>query len=400
MASGESYNNCVVPTCNSRALYFMFSGFVFLSIISSATFLSLNFSLIFNALIVVLFFVLIFFVDRPFSFVIDRSVVIFMALFFLVLVLGLFGDAADNSVLISSVMMLLMKMIIFFWGAFFLVKNNFNYLKVSSDIIFFLSIVSSVAFFVVFGAGYEFLPQIQVGYLKTYGYVTGAYGNDVASLVGFLRNSGFFYEPGVFAVFLNFIVLCYLFIFGNLFRAIVSTVVIFTTISFSGIAVALLLWFIYLLRKVSVIGVLTVLGLVVLSCFLVSSLSVVDKIETTSYMLRSSDINTALNLFYQHPFLGWGILNDDKFKIAQYMNFGIDRSSSNGWFSILYQCGIFGSALVFVICSRFVFLFERFSVRVAVLLWLFFSIFSQNIILSNFFVFILIARNIERRFVV
>lgn len=180
----------------------------------------------------------------------------------------------------------------------------------------------------------------------------------------FLRNYGMFREPGVYQMFLNFALCCYLFCKTtpkklNVFHIAVYLVAILTTTSTTGIfsVIVVMLAFVAdcntenkkIKRWVLVGGVLVVA--VVLSGWSDKLLYAVNKLSdknTDSMISRMGSITVNLQMFLEHPLIGIGQSNVDNV-FAQYLNTRASAVHNTNTILFMFACYgmLFGSLYLY-----------------------------------------------------
>ncbi len=174
------------------------------------------------------------------------------------------------------------------------------------------------------------------------------------------RNCGIFWEPGVLAVYMNLLLLMYLFQICNIKRALLSSFAILTTFSTTGILLSAILWFYFIKKsliitrkKKVVISLCMIIPLFILGYFSLSS-KVNQSEVVSSYGLRTLDLYTGVMVTKDHLWLGVGL---DKNLLLDniYMNlpfeFGqfesmLDRGNSNSIAQLFMMFGLPVSFLV------------------------------------------------------
>ena len=373
----------------------LFQISIAIGILSSATFFQIENSSLLNATFAILFIIIVLVTKSKNNEIrVAYKETILGATLLVLICVGLLFNRADLDKIISAIF-LSAKLILFYAFCKLMVVNNFDYHKATANFVFYSAIVSTVVFLLIYIFELKMLPEIEIGKLKTFGYITGAYGNDITSLAGMYRNSGYFYEPGVFAVVLSYSLIYYLFIKKSLPKSILLTLIIMSTLSFSGLAILFLAWSIFLLKGRKFSGIALFLLIVVAFAYSLSSLDYLEKMTTTSYELRSSDVGLSLGLYSEKPLFGWGLLNDSEFMRANYSGFNIERGSSNAWMSLLYQGGTFLFVIVSVLCFRAALAYPDWPTNLATLSWLLISLMSQNLLFSYFIFTFIVFNNIS-----
>lgn len=188
------------------------------------------------------------------------------------------------------------------------------------------------------------------------------------SLMTEFRNSGPFWEPGAFAVYLIFALLFNIILKGNLFdkKNIFFIITIITTFSTGGyIAFFIVISGYYLFNKkmshklISIFFILASISIYTTTSFLEKkvehNISLAD--ETTSSRFGSALAD--FNLFKQSPFVGWG-RGPMRYGGEQAFFFGQDQHRNNGVFILLATYGFFGSLLYYILFYKSLFTINSF----------------------------------------
>ncbi|MCV9886233.1 O-antigen ligase family protein [Metabacillus halosaccharovorans] len=160
------------------------------------------------------------------------------------------------------------------------------------------------------------------------------------------RNNSIFWEPGVFQIFIN-LGLFYQFFLAkkvNVRQVLILLVSLFTTFSTTGFMLAILIFVVSFIKIKSknylmlIFKAFTV-PIILFSGIYVGFLVFDQKASSTSvsYDLRSTDLETGLELFRERPFIGWGYLNYEPYEAATGT-----PNNSNGLVSMMFHQGIFG----------------------------------------------------------
>lgn len=184
----------------------------------------------------------------------------------------------------------------------------------------------------------------------------------------FLRNYGMFREPGVYQMFLNFALCCYVFCKTDrknlrVFHIAVYLVAILTTTSTTGIFSLLILMLAFVAdrntenkkikRWVLIGGVIIVL--VVLSGWSDKLFYAVNKLSdknTDSMISRMGSITVNLQMFLEHPIIGFGQSNMDNV-FAQYLNTRVSAVHNTNTILFMFACYgiVFGSVFLYGNCN-------------------------------------------------
>lgn len=125
-----------------------------------------------------------------------------------------------------------------------------------------------------------------------------------------------------------------------------------TTYSTTGLILLLLLFVLYGYTKnknSKIIKTIIILCLIPIVALCINNLLLEKQSEHEfSFLARSFDLFGGLQLFTQKPLFGYGYKNYDAFFKISSLIFTDERPCSNGFSSMLYQLGLFGS-LIFII---------------------------------------------------
>jgi hypothetical protein len=217
--------------------------------------------------------------------------------------------------------------------------------------------------------------------------------------IHFYRNQSVFWEPGILSIFMNLFILIS-FVqkkFNTLFY--LSIFILLTTFSTTGyiLFASQFIYFIYSKRSNPLVSIISVLFfLIIVFIFLLPNLE--EKIigqGVASFDLRTFDLLNAFSIFKSNPFLGIGLDPSvylklyDKFEIIDF-NFTYDvytdfRGNSNSVLMIFVSFGIFlGSMFYYVFFNKNIFGNKSKIFYFIILV----SLFSEPLILSNFFLLI------------
>ena len=191
------------------------------------------------------------------------------------------------------------------------------------------------------------------------------YHASIEGTSGFFRPDGFFYEPGVFQMYLNIYLYLTLFIFKNYKYALLATLAIFSTQSTTGVVISIILLGLALLKHLTTGGIKGKL-LTLLFALLVTPPvayygfdNVNEKIfgaAQGSSLAREYDFYTGLNVIAEYPLLGIGFDHQRYLSVSRYQGHNdtlltvdnlYERSTSNGLIYLFYSLGI-PFALIFL----------------------------------------------------
>ena len=221
----------------------------------------------------------------------------------------------------------------------------------------------------------------------------------------YVRPDGFFYEPGVFQIYLSiFLYLCLFWRFSMYWvaAALVALVTVWSTIGL-GIAAALLV-----LSSWRLLSHLRGMKLVLLLAAYVAMLPVAVTLTMNNYnekvtgelrgsfLARQYDLYTGMNVIKEKPLTGIG------FGLDAYLRFNLtagyqaselaveqtnDRPNSNGLVQVLYTIGIpLGLPLLLGMATQ-----RLFRPRLPMAILLAWSFYGQSLVFTPFFLFILLS---------
>jgi hypothetical protein len=274
--------------------------------------------------------------------------------------------------------------------------NFLNYLYKALSIVLLLSILNFLLGFFIIPYSVETVNKVIV---KTVFFVFN-YQSEVEFMgIHFYRNQSVFWEPGILSIFMNLFILIS-FVqkkFNTLFY--LSIFILLTTFSTTGyiLFASQFIYFIYSKRSNPLVSIISVLFfLIIVFIFLLPNLE--EKIigqGVASFDLRTFDLLNAFSIFKSNPFLGIGLDPSvylklyDKFEIIDF-NFTYDvytdfRGNSNSVLMIFVSFGIFlGSMFYYVFFNKNIFGNKSKIFYFIILV----SLFSEPLILSNFFLLI------------
>ncbi|WP_285576364.1 O-antigen ligase family protein [Geothrix limicola] len=253
--------------------------------------------------------------------------------------------------------------------------------------------------------GFLFIP-ITIGeqnYLTFLGIFN--YHITIEGLSGLIRPDGFFYEPGVYQIYLNLLLYLALFRFRQNRLAILASVSVLLTQSTTGILICLLQFAFIGVRLISQGSIRR--RMVVLAALLVAGppmvffayANVMEKLfgaAQGSSWSREYDLYTGLRIAMEHPWMGIGFETSRYLEASGRLGFEgtlldanklLDRPSSNGLVQILYALGIPLSLPFLIGFFRQKVLPHRFLIGC----WLVLSLFGEALVVTPFFTFILFS---------
>lgn len=236
------------------------------------------------------------------------------------------------------------------------------------------------------------------------------YHTTVEGLSSVIRPDGFFFEPGVFQIYLNLYLYLALFSIRRPAPIALATLAVFATQSTTGLLICLILLGTALAQRLSGGTLRHRAGAVALAMALAPPLlyigydNISDKLfggAQGSSWAREYDFYTGLNIAAEHPWLGIG------FEVQRYvaesgrvgfedtqLNASLidDRPTSNGLVQLFYSLG-FPLALTFMVGIFRQRLFRHCGL---IGLWLCLSLFSEALMFTPFFLFIIFSAFLVR----
>lgn len=252
--------------------------------------------------------------------------------------------------------------------------------------------------------GHEYNSFLRLFY---YRLTEGSSGRwNMATIFGiplFVRNQGFFWEPGVLQIFMNILLYLSLTYYKSLKYSILSILVIITTWSTSGIVIAFLQLILYIIKSIKnrrIFYTLPIIftGLLILGYFVQNNLS--EKIggsKEGSTVQRQIDTLSTVNIIKNNPWVGIGMDTDNfrtllkKSTVVIPGKEGIPGGKAHVSNSLLYLFTYFGIPLGLLLLYAFYRqnIFEK--NRVLFFLILILSALVEPVLLLPFFTFFLIS---------
>ena len=224
---------------------------------------------------------------------------------------------------------------------------------------------------------------------------------------GLLRPNGFFYEPGIFQIYLNIYLYLTLFVFKNHKQAFLAVLAVFATQSTTGVLIAVILLsaaFYKQLKSSSFRGKLLTLLFALIATPPVAYLgynNVTDKLHGEaqgSSWAREYDFYTGLNVIAAHPLLGIGFDHQRYLSVSgragyDYTQLSVEsldeRATSNG---LIYLCYSFGLPFAFIFLIG-MFRQTFFQHRLLIGLLLMLSLFGEAIVFTPFILMIIFNKH-------
>lgn len=242
-------------------------------------------------------------------------------------------------------------------------------------------------------------------------YILNHHTSDTDISFGFVRPDGFFWEPGVFQIYLNICLYLGLFVIKSFKTTLMALLAVVCTLSTTGILISAILLFANAISKIiEKNNKGKFFSLIVVCVFLIpilyfASANFVNKTEGQargSYLAREYDTLTGLNIALEHPWSGIG------FDIGKYMSevklygsvsheidtsaFGDRLGNSNGLIQALYSLGFLMGGFLILSLARQKFFVNNFIMASV----LFLSIFSEPLIFTPFFLMLIFSGMTKR----
>lgn len=219
---------------------------------------------------------------------------------------------------------------------------------------------------------------------------------------GLVRPDGFFFEPGVFQIYLNLYLYLMLFVARNLRRAAIGTVAVLTTQSTTGLMICSVLIaaaFVQHLRAGS--GLRRLAVLLTALAFMPAMLYLgYDNLQEKlfgefqgSSWARQYDLFTGLNILSEHPLLGIGFDSDRYIALSGVLGYedtllnpeGLEeRTTSNGLMQLFVSVGVpMGLAFIAGVVRQ-----RIFPNRALITVWFVLSMFGEALVFTPFFLMV------------
>ena len=227
----------------------------------------------------------------------------------------------------------------------------------------------------------------------------------VDGLTAVTRPDGFFFEPGVFQIYLNLYLYLALFVFHQRLQAALAVLAVLATQSTTGLAICLLLLGAASLQHLSrgtlrrkLVAAAVMLALAPPLLFLGYD-NISDKLfgaAQGSSWAREYDLFTGLNIVAENPWMGIGFDVERYLAASGRLGFEdtlltssqlLERTSSNGLVQLFYTLGIpLGLVLTVGMFRQ-----KLFRHRTLIALWLVLSLFGEALLFTPFFLCIVFS---------
>lgn len=263
-------------------------------------------------------------------------------------------------VTIKGLVLRIIWFLLFFWFCIQSKHDVSKFLKVIYNLIFIISVISLIMFIFInilhlripfrnIGMGNN--PEFYKSYFGIF-YTSETYHKNILG-ISFYRLQSLFWEPGIFAIYLNIAIFYYTFYIknGKVYQLLIFLTCMALTLSTTGICLVCILTAICFVKnfKICKKGKIILAIPVSISAILIGMFVWIEKMQRTnivdgSYYLRRNDLMTGLKLMLKKPVLGFGYKNNDVFMLAS----RAERGNSNGLVTWGYTMGILGLLLVLI----------------------------------------------------
>ena len=169
--------------------------------------------------------------------------------------------------------------------------------------------------------------------------------------LSFFRLQSFFWEPGIFAIYLSLAMFYYVFYDENRkwWKILLLTVCMIFTISTTGIIIAAMLISINIVKyakvkkrqKILVALPISLVSIVTMALVWIEKMTRTN-IENGSYYIRMNDLKLGLKVITERPIIGFGYKNYEHFLLLS------EQGNSNGIIIWGFTMGLVGLALLFI----------------------------------------------------
>lgn len=259
---------------------------------------------------------------------------------------------------IKGLVLRIIWFMLFFWFCIQSENDRNNFFKVIYNLIFVISVISLIMFICINILHIQ-IPYTSITveketefYRSYFGifYTARTYYKTIMG-ISFYRLQSFFWEPGIFAIYLNIAIFYYTFYIrnGKIYQLIIFLICMVLTLSTTGICLVCGLITICFVKNfnISKKGKIILAVPVSIITLIIGVFVWIEKMQRSnvingSYYLRKNDLLIGLQLMFKKPILGFGYKNNDVFISTQILG----RGNSNGLITWGYTMGILGLSLV------------------------------------------------------
>ena len=316
------------------------------------------------------------------------------------------------------------------------IKYGFHLLNVSScvfilthfinnrDSVYFLKrmrwVLRLILYYSVFNFLFYFLVKANLSsityntdkFVSTFNYIF-FYAPERSSLnilgIEFVRNQGWFWEPGINQIYLNVLLYIEAFVFKrNKWIIFLIVLAIFTTYSTSGIVLMIIIFLFIFKSSIKQNPILIFLAVsIAIPFYFLAKLNVEEKLETSSFQKRYFDLVQTISIIKDYPLTGIGL--DDtffsEFRSSHFINNNLvksfeestsielrakstDKGSTNSITFLILAMGIpISSFLLYCMFKQTLFPNRK---RIFMMI-VFISVFTEPLLLRPFFLILIIS---------
>ena len=254
----------------------------------------------------------------------------------------------------------MIRWIIILWFIDFCIAAHINIIKKTSQLILGITIIELFLFILInilnIPVSYQIINYNGLEPQKMY---LGIFFNGPNMFVFnrlVERFQAFFWEPGVYQIFLNFSLLYYIFIesknkLKKVFILLLAIIFTYSTIAYIIAIIIVIIKILSLLKGKKIkkgikililyfIPIILIIGIIVIGKILISKINAYENYGNISYNVRLDDTIDCISKFLDNPILGSGFFNYKILKMG---------GSVNGLAIVLYQTGIIGFLILILI---------------------------------------------------
>ncbi len=298
----------------------------------------------------------------------------------------------EDVILIQKVFVLLLAVLLYMLNKSY---RNAERIKLFVTFIIIFSVISNILYVIHLTIGLPMRPT-ENGLGEHFFYMQKDVVNHIVGLP--FRNSGIYWEPGMYQVYLTFALLYCLYAGPKRFHLLLVVYLILSTIStfsVSGYMVCALIMGVYAIRNQSSammsVFYFTIIITTIMYAFPYFQESITMKQDTGSYEARNNDLLFGFKVFLRSPLYGFGLGNHEYIDAYQ-SSFGDARQDSNGMMNILISTGIIGFSIVVLYFTKAIKWLKTNISRFMVLgfaIWFWISINTEPIVFHPFFFFLI-----------
>jgi hypothetical protein len=279
-----------------------------------------------------------------------------------------------------------------------LMGDLFNILKLMSVQAILTSIIGNLSEGLFSPVNVEGMDYQTLGFIFNFHYVHDVVGH-------YIRPDGFFYEPGIFQIYISIFLYICLFWRFSLFWAGIACLALVSLWSTVGVAVSAVLLVLscrQLLFRHRGIKRAFLLAAYIFALPVITFLAISNYYEKVdgdlrgSFLAREYDFYTGVNIIKEKPMTGIGFGLDTYLQYNQHLGYDasdlrvdetVDRPNSNGLIQVLYTIGLpLGLTLLLGIVAQ-----SLFPHRLPISVILGASFYSQSVVFTPFFLCILFS---------